>query len=96
MRTRIITSPAFNGDRVVGAILFEKTMDSQIEGKLSGDYLWSAKQVVPFLKIDKGLEAEGDGVQLMKPIPNLVAPPLNPPRRWPPASGAADMAAKAV
>src|SRR2546423_125208 len=71
MRTRIITSPAFNGDRVVGVILFEKTMDSQIEGKLSGDYLWSAKQVVPFLKIDKGLEAEADGVQLMKPIPNL-------------------------
>jgi fructose-bisphosphate aldolase class I len=71
MRTRIITSPSFNGDRVVGAILFEKTMDSQIEGQYSADYLWNAKQVVPFLKIDKGLEDESLGVQLMKPMPDL-------------------------
>jgi fructose-bisphosphate aldolase class I len=71
MRTRIITSPAFTGDRVVGAILFEKTMDSQIEGQYSADYLWNVKQIVPFLKIDKGLEAEADGVQVMKPIPGL-------------------------
>src|SRR6266566_5263087 len=73
MRTRIITSPAFNGDRVIGAILFEKTMDSQIDGQFSTEYLWNVKQVVPFLKIDKGLEAEADGVQLMKPIPDLDA-----------------------
>ena len=73
MRTRIITSPAFNGDRVIAAILFEKTMDSQIEGRFSGDYLWGVKQVVPFLKIDKGLEDEADGVQLMKPMPGLDA-----------------------
>src|SRR5205823_6280744 len=71
MRSRIITSPAFNGDRVIGAILFEKTMDSKIDGQYSGDYLAKVKQVIPFLKIDKGLEAEGDGVQLMKPIPDL-------------------------
>src|SRR5438309_6868922 len=71
MRSRIITSPAFNGDRVIGAILFEKTMDSQIEGQHSADYLWGVKKVVPFLKIDKGLEAEADGVQLMKPMPGL-------------------------
>ena len=72
MRSRIITSPAFTGDRVIGAILFEKTMDSQIDGKYSGDYLWDVKQVVPFLKVDKGLESEADGVQLMKPIPDLA------------------------
>src|SRR2546430_17453874 len=65
MRSRIITSPAFNGDRVIGAILFEKTMDSKIDGQYSGDYLANVKQVVPFLKIDKGLDAEADGVQLM-------------------------------
>src|SRR4051812_47935039 len=64
MRSRIITSPAFTGERVVGAILFEKTMDSQIDDRFSADYLWNVKQVVPFLKIDKGLEDEGDGVQL--------------------------------
>lgn len=71
MRSRIVTSPSFNGDRVVGAILFENTMDRQIEGRDTADYLWSVKQVVPFLKIDKGLEAEADGVQLMKPMPGL-------------------------
>jgi fructose-bisphosphate aldolase, class I len=71
MRTRIIKSPAFNGERVVGAILFEQTMDRAIDGKSTGDYLWSAKGVVPFLKIDKGLQDEADGVQLMKPMPGL-------------------------
>jgi fructose-bisphosphate aldolase class I len=73
MRTRIMTSPAFTGDRVLGAILFEKTMDSQVEGQYSADYLWNVKQIVPFLKIDKGLEEEADGVQLMKPMPGLDA-----------------------
>jgi fructose-bisphosphate aldolase class I len=71
MRTRIITSPSFGGDRVVAAILFEMTMDRQIDGRDSGDYLWSVKQVVPFLKVDKGLAQESDGVQLMKPIDGL-------------------------
>jgi fructose-bisphosphate aldolase class I len=68
MRSRIITSPSFGGDRVVGAILFEMTMDRQISGQDSGHYLWSVKKVVPFLKVDKGLADEVDGVQLMKPI----------------------------
>ena len=68
MRSRIIKSPSFSGDRVVGAILFEMTMDRQIDGQDSGHYLWSVKQVVPFLKVDKGLAEEVDGVQLMKPI----------------------------
>ena len=71
MRTRIITSPAFDGDRIIGAILFENTMEREIEGRGSAEYLWSVKRVVPFLKIDKGLAAEADGVQLMKPIPDL-------------------------
>lgn len=71
MRTRIITSPAFTGDRVVGSILFEQTMDRDIEGLGSAAYLWQVKQVVPFLKVDKGLADESDGVQVMKPIPNL-------------------------
>jgi fructose-bisphosphate aldolase, class I len=71
MRTRIITSPAFNGDRLIGAILFEDTMEREIEGRHSADYLWSVKQVVPFVKVDKGLAAEADGVQLMKPMPEL-------------------------
>jgi fructose-bisphosphate aldolase, class I len=71
MRARIIKSPAFNGDRILGAILFEKTMDRQIDGLETGDFLWSKKNIVPFLKIDKGLEAEADGVQLMKPMPGL-------------------------
>jgi len=73
MRTRIITSPAFNGDRVLGAILFEQTMDREIEGRGSADYLWSARQVVPFLKVDKGLADEANGVQMMKAMPDLEA-----------------------
>jgi fructose-bisphosphate aldolase class I len=73
MRTRLITSPAFSGKRLIGAILFEGTMDRAIQGKPTGDYLWDVKNVVPFLKIDKGLADEKDGVQLMKPIPNLDA-----------------------
>src|SRR6201997_3678044 len=73
MRTRIITSPCFTGKRIIGAILFENTMDSDIEGQPSADYLWNVKRVVPFLKVDQGLVAEKDGVQLMKPMPNLAA-----------------------
>ena len=72
-RSRLITSPSFDGDRIVGAILFENTMDRRIEGRDSADYLWSVKRVVPFLKVDKGLAAEVDGVQVMKPIPDLDA-----------------------
>jgi fructose-bisphosphate aldolase class I len=71
MRSRIITSPAFNGDRLLGAILFEQTMDRDVEGRGTADYLWSVKQVVPFLKVDKGLADEANGVQLMKPMPQL-------------------------
>jgi fructose-bisphosphate aldolase class I len=71
MRTRIITSPSFSGERVLGAILFEQTMDRQIEGRDTAEYLWEVKGVVPFLKIDKGLEDEADGVQRMKPMPGL-------------------------
>ena len=71
MRTRIVTSPAFDGRRVLGAILFEATMDRQIDGIDAATYLWERKQVVPFLKVDKGLAAEADGVQLMKPMPEL-------------------------
>lgn len=71
MRTRIVASPAFDGSRVLGAILFEQTMDRQFEGQDAPAYLWERKQVVPFLKVDKGLEAEANGVQLMKPIPGL-------------------------
>jgi len=71
MRSRIITSPAFTGDRIIGAILFEMTMDREIGGKGSAGYLWEDKGVVPFLKVDKGLADEVDGVQLMKPIPGL-------------------------
>jgi fructose-bisphosphate aldolase class I len=71
MRTRIITSPSFNGDRVMGAILFENTMDRQIEGVGSSEFLWKQKGVVPFLKVDKGLADEQQGVQVMKPIPGL-------------------------
>ena len=73
MRTRIVTSPSFGGDRILGAILFENTLDRQIEGKSSSNYLWEEKQVVPFLKVDKGLTEEVDGVQLMKPMPELDA-----------------------
>jgi fructose-bisphosphate aldolase, class I len=71
MRSRIITSPAFDGDRILGAILFEQTMDREIEGRGTPDYMWSVKRVVPFLKVDKGLADEADGVQVMKPIPGL-------------------------
>jgi fructose-bisphosphate aldolase, class I len=73
MRTRIVTSPAFNGERIIGAILFENTMDREIEGQPTADYLWNVKRVVPILKVDKGLAAEKDGVQLMKPMPTLDA-----------------------
>ncbi|QEI05240.1 fructose bisphosphate aldolase [Pigmentiphaga aceris] len=73
MRNRIVASPAFNGKRVLGAILFEMTMDRQFEGQDAATYLWNTKQVVPFLKIDKGLADEADGVQLMKPIGGLDA-----------------------
>lgn len=73
MRARIIKSPAFTGDKVVGAILFEQTMDRTIDGIPTATYLWEKRGVVPFLKIDKGLEAEADGVQLMKPMPGLDA-----------------------
>jgi len=72
MRTRMITSHAFNGERIIGAILFENTMDRDIKGHPTPNYLWNVKGVVPFLKVDKGLEAEKDGVQLMKPIPALA------------------------
>lgn len=71
MRTRIVTSPAFNGKRVLGAILFENTLDREIGGKSSAHFLWQEKNVVPFLKVDKGLQDEADGVQLMKPIADL-------------------------
>src|SRR5262245_13655989 len=71
MRSRIVTSPSFSGERVLGAILFEMTMDRQIEGRDAADYLWDVKGVVPFLKIDKGLADEADGAQVMKPMPGL-------------------------
>ena len=71
MRTRIITSPAFDGKRILGAILFENTLDREIEGRVASDFLWEVKEVVPFLKVDKGLADEADGAQRMKPIPNL-------------------------
>ncbi|NDF32539.1 MAG: class I fructose-bisphosphate aldolase, partial [Acidimicrobiia bacterium] len=73
MRTRMITSPAFNGDRVLAAILFEGTMDRDIEGVGSAIYLWNTKRIVPILKVDKGLADEKDGVQVMKPMPDLDA-----------------------
>ena len=73
MRTRIMTSAKFNGDRILGAILFENTMDRDIAGQPTADYLWNVKRVVPFLKVDKGLAAESGGVQLMKPMPDLPA-----------------------
>jgi fructose-bisphosphate aldolase class I len=73
MRTRLITSPSFTGERILAAILFENTMDRDIEGQPTADYLWNVKRVVPFLKVDQGLAAEKDGVQLMKPMPALVA-----------------------
>src|SRR5690625_2358275 len=71
MRTRIITSPAFDAEHILGAILFEQTMDSKIEGMYTADYLTEKKDIVPFLKVDKGLADEDNGVQLMKPMPDL-------------------------
>jgi fructose-bisphosphate aldolase, class I len=73
MRTRIMTSPSFNGDRIFGAILFEGTMDRDVEGQPTADYLWNVKRVVPFLKVDKGLTEEKDGAHLLKPMPGLAA-----------------------
>src|SRR5271166_3865206 len=73
MRTRVITSPSFTGERILGAILFEDTMDRDIEGRPTADYLWNMKRIVPFLKVDKGLQPEKDGVQMMKPMPELAA-----------------------
>ena len=73
MRTRIIVSPSFEGDRILGAILFENTMDREISGESTAKYLWNSKRVVPFLKVDKGLADEEDGVQVMKPMPDLDA-----------------------
>jgi fructose-bisphosphate aldolase, class I len=71
MRSRIVTSPGFTGERIVGAILFEQTMDRDIDGMPTAQYLWEKREVVPFLKIDKGLAEEADGVRLMKPMPGL-------------------------
>ena len=71
MRTRIIASPVFGGDRILGSILFEQTMDREIHGRGSADYLWNVKRVVPFLKVDKGLQEQADGAQVMKPMPGL-------------------------
>jgi fructose-bisphosphate aldolase class I len=73
MRARIITSPRFNGDRILAAILFDNTLDRSIEGQPTADYLWNVKRIVPFLKVDKGVAAENSGVQLMKPMPDLAA-----------------------
>src|SRR5438132_3779562 len=73
MRTRLITSPSFTGERILAAILFENTMDRDIERQPTADYLWNVKRVVPFLKVDQGLVAEKEGVQLMKPMPALAA-----------------------
>ena len=72
-RTRIITSPRFNGNRILGSILFEMTMDRQIAGRGSADYLWNVKNIVPFLKINKGLTDEVNGAQLMNPMPGFDA-----------------------
>jgi fructose-bisphosphate aldolase class I len=73
MRVRIVTTPSFNGDRILAAILFEGTMEREVEGRPTAEYLWHAKRVVPFLKVDKGLAEEKDGAQLMKPMPGLAA-----------------------
>jgi fructose-bisphosphate aldolase, class I len=73
MHTRIMTSPSFTGERIIAAMLFENTMDRDIEGRPTANYLWNVKHVVPFLKVDKGIEAEKDGVQLLKPMPGLAA-----------------------
>jgi len=71
MRVRIMTAPAFTGDKVIGTILFEGTMDGEVRGKPTAAYLWEERQVVPFVKVDRGLEPEKDGVQLMRPMPQL-------------------------
>ena len=71
MRCRIMQSPAFNGNKVIGAILFENTMDREVAGKSAADFLWNERRIVPFLKVDKGLSDENNGVQLMKPMPDL-------------------------
>src|SRR6266568_3816850 len=71
MRARIMTAPAFTGDKVIGTILFEGTMDGEVRGKPTAAYLWEERQVVPFIKVDRGLEPEKDGVQLMRPMPQL-------------------------
>ena len=73
MRTRMMTNPVFKGDRVIGAILFEGTMDREVEGTGSADYLWSRKGIVPFLKVDKGLADEAQDAQMMKPMPDLAS-----------------------
>src|SRR5437762_1228493 len=73
MRTRIMTSPAFTGERILGAILFENTIERDVEGKPTADYLWNVKRIVPFLKVDKGLAAESRGVELIKTMPELAA-----------------------
>jgi fructose-bisphosphate aldolase class I len=72
MRTRIVTSPSFNGPRILGAILFENTMDRDIQGRSTANYLWNVKEIVPFLKVDNGLAEEKNGVRLMKPMPQLA------------------------
>jgi fructose-bisphosphate aldolase, class I len=71
MRTRIMTSPSFTGERILGAILFENTMDREVDGQPTADYLWKVKNIVPFLKVDKGLAPEDNGAQIMKPMPEL-------------------------
>src|SRR5207247_11139433 len=71
MRARIMTAPAFTGDKVIGTIRFEGTMDGEVRGKPTAAYLWEERQVVPFIKVDRGLEPEKDGVQLMRPMPQL-------------------------
>jgi fructose-bisphosphate aldolase class I len=73
MRVRVMTAPAFTGDKVIGAILFERTMDGEVQGKPAPSFLWEDRGCVPFLKVDKGLEAEADGVSMMRPIPGLDA-----------------------
>jgi fructose-bisphosphate aldolase class I len=73
MRTRMMTSSAFDGDRILGVILFEQTMDREVEGRGSADYVWNVKRIVPFVKVDQGLAEEANGVQLMKPMPGLDA-----------------------
>src|ERR1700751_3715203 len=73
MRTRVITSPSFTGERIIGAILFEDTMDREIDGQPTADYLWNIKRIVPFLKVDKGLQNEKDNVQMVKPLPELAS-----------------------